>query len=130
MRIPAFLASLVLTLPLSAAIFTVTTASDSGPGSFRQAIIDANAVAGPHSIQFAIGSGPQSIAVLSPLPEVTRDGVDIDARTQPGYAGAPIVELNGAAAGIMVDGLRIMADNGSVRGLVINRFGAVGLYVN
>ena len=129
MRIRVFLASLVLTLPLSAAVFTVTTASDSGLGSFRQAIIDANAVAGPHSINFAVGSGPQTIALLSPLPDVTSDGVNIDATTQPGYVAAPIIELNGAAAGVMVDGLRIVGSNGTVRGFVINRFGSVGVYV-
>ncbi|HEV7764635.1 MAG TPA: IPTL-CTERM sorting domain-containing protein [Thermoanaerobaculia bacterium] len=129
MRIRVFLSSLVFTLPLSAAVFTVTTADDSGPGSFRQAIIEANAVAGPHSIDFAIGTGPQTIAVLSPLPEVTMDGVNIDASTQPGHVAAPIIELNGAAAGLMVDGLRIVGSNVTVRGFVINRFGGVGLYV-
>ena len=36
----------------------VTTANDSGPGSLRQAIIDANAIPGPNTITFAIpGSG-------------------------------------------------------------------------
>jgi hypothetical protein len=60
-------------------VFTVTTTNDDGIGSFRQAILAANAVAGPHTINFAIGSGPRTIALLSPLPDVTMSAVTIDA---------------------------------------------------
>ena len=44
------------------------------------------------------GLGPHSINLLSPLPAIT-DPVLIDGATQPGYAGLPLVELNGAGAG-------------------------------
>ena len=50
----------------------VTNTSDSGPGSLRQAILDANSTPGsPDTIIFAIpGVGPQAIRVDSPLPDL------------------------------------------------------------
>jgi len=42
------------TLPSS---FTVLNTNDSGPGSLRQAILDANAATGSSQIIFNIGSG-------------------------------------------------------------------------
>ncbi|HZY90844.1 MAG TPA: hypothetical protein VFE78_38825, partial [Gemmataceae bacterium] len=48
------------------AVLTVTTVADSGPGSLRQALRDANDTAahpGLDTIDFAIGSGPQTIAL-------------------------------------------------------------------
>src|SRR4051794_10285910 len=41
--------------------YTVTNVNDDGPGSLRQAIIDANANVGADSIGFNIGTGPRSI---------------------------------------------------------------------
>ena len=81
--------------------FVVTNTLDSGPGSLRQAILDANAtpnVGGPDLIRFAIpGSGAHTIQPLSPLPTIT-DPVVLDATTQPGYAGKPVIELDGSLA--------------------------------
>src|SRR5438093_5768759 len=51
--------------------FSVTSANDSGAGSLRQAILDANAAAGADMINFAIGTGLKTIATLSPLPTIT-----------------------------------------------------------
>jgi uncharacterized repeat protein (TIGR01451 family) len=106
--------------------FTVTTTSDGGAGSLRDAIGAANASPGADIIDFKIGSGPQSIAPISPLPQVT-DALTIDGTTQPGYAGSPIIELNGASAGQNANGLVISAPNCTVRGLVINRFPGDGI---
>ena len=51
---------------------TVTTAADSGPGSLRQAILDANGTPGTaHTIQFELPSGPQTINLLTRLPAAT-----------------------------------------------------------
>ena len=51
----------------------------------------------------------------------------IDATTQPGYAGRPLVELNGTYAGSSaVNGLSVSAGNSVIKGLAINRFGGVG----
>src|SRR6266567_8549025 len=106
--------------------FAVINTNDSGPGSLRQAILGANANSGLDTIAFSIGSGPQTIAPLSPLPTIT-DPVIIDGTTQPGYAGAPLIEISGANAGSGADGLSIMAGNSTVLALVINRFQAAFL---
>src|SRR5262249_17746100 len=52
-----------------------------------------------NSIAFTIpGEGVQTIAPGSPLPAITR-GVLIDGWSQPGFAGMPIIELDGSQAG-------------------------------
>src|SRR5437016_3168000 len=51
---------------------TVLNTSDGGPGSLRQAILDANGTPGADTINFNIaGSGVQAIAPASPLPTIT-----------------------------------------------------------
>jgi uncharacterized delta-60 repeat protein/CSLREA domain-containing protein len=114
-------------------LFTVTTAADDGPGSLRQAILEANATAndpaGPDIIQFQIGSGLQTITPLSALPTIT-DAVTIDGWSQPGFAGTPLIELDGESAG-NGHGLSIQAPDTTIRGLVINRFSydAIALFL-
>src|SRR5882672_10125503 len=54
-----------------ATTFTVTNTGDSGAGSFRQAIADANSNAGPDLISFNIpGAGVHTISPLTPLPSI------------------------------------------------------------
>ncbi len=80
--------------PLAAATFTVTTTGDSGAGSLRQAILDANAAAGNDDIAFAIpaglcaANGVCTITVATPLPDIT-GGLVVDAVTQPQIGWAP-----------------------------------------
>jgi hypothetical protein len=66
---------------------TVTTGSDSGPGSLRQAILDANVNNDFSYINFNIpGACPRVVALTgSDLPTITH-GVRIDGWTQPGSA--------------------------------------------
>jgi len=110
------------------ATFVVTDPADSGPGTLRQAILDANsnvASTAADVIAFNLpGDGPvRTIRPLSALPEVT-GLVTIDGRTQPGAA----VELDGSLAGPDVNGLTVSATKGSIiRGLVINRFSGHGV---
>jgi len=101
-------------------IFVVTNTNDSGPGSLRQAIIDSNNNFAQNLIDFNIpGSGVQTIVPLSPLPTLT-DPVTIDGTSQPGYAGKPLIQIDGvSAAG---DGLDVTAYNTMIRGLAITRF--------
>jgi len=98
--------------------------------SLRQAVNSANAAPGHDQIAFAIPpGGPQTIAVVGhDLPAIT-DPVTVDGTTQPGYAGSPIVELDGTAdavgtGGEPPSGLILLADGNTIRGLVINRFAA------
>ncbi|HVK54495.1 MAG TPA: DUF4347 domain-containing protein, partial [Burkholderiales bacterium] len=110
------------------ATFTVTNTSDSGAGSFRQAIIDANAAAGADTIDFNTGGGLATISVTSALPNIT-DVVNIDGTTQPGFVGVPVVELDGSLLATDQDGLRILsgASGSTIRGLIINDFGFAGI---
>jgi parallel beta-helix repeat protein len=116
-------------------LFVVTATADSGPGSLRQAILDANATpddpSGPNIIEFHIGSGGvQTIAPLSALPAIT-DAVTIDGSSQPGFVGTALIELNGENLG-SVDGLDVNAAGSTIRGLVLDHWGnsAVGVFAD
>ena len=65
----------------------VTNTNDSGTGSLRQALIDANSTSGTNPIHFAIGSGcaPHVITLASALPNIS-SSVSIRGYTQPGAA--------------------------------------------
>ncbi|MBE2197252.1 MAG: hypothetical protein IAE79_01500, partial [Anaerolinea sp.] len=105
--------------------YAVTNTDNSGPGSLRQAILDANANPGADSITFAIGASgsQQTIQPTSTLPTITGP-VTIDGWSQggAGYTGPPLIELNGALAGSHISGLTITGGGSTVRGMVINGF--------
>jgi hypothetical protein len=104
------------------AVFNVSTTADSGPGSFRQAILDADAHAGLDTIQFHVSTGPQTIAPLTALPDIT-DPVVVDGTSQNGYNGTPLIILNGSSAPVGTSGLVLSDHSGStVRGLEIIDF--------
>ncbi len=110
----------------------VTNTDDSGLGSLRFAIDCANLLEGPDTITFDIpGDGPHTIAPQSPLPPI-RDRVVIDATTEPGFQGTPLVELDGSAAGAGASGFEIRASAAEsiVRGLAINRFDRHGVFIS
>ena len=96
---------------------------DDGTGActLRAAIEQSNATPARETIPFAIGTGPRTIAPATALPTITNP-VTIDATTQPGYAGAPLIALNGTGAGAGVDGLKVTAGDTTIRGLVVNQF--------
>ncbi len=110
----------VVMTPAPMMTFTVTNINDSGSGSLRQAILDANANPGPDIIVFNLPGPKYTIAPTSNLPIIT-DPVTIDGTTQPGFTGSPIIELRGSIAG-PANGLVITAGSSTVRGLVINFF--------
>lgn len=137
-------ASLMLTTrPAQAADFTVTNTNDSGTGSLRQAILNANNTPGADAINFNIGgsSGVKTIKPASQLP-VIRDTVSIDGYTQSGSLkntekglgktnAKPLIELDGTNAGSGSSGLvtRSGASDSAIKGLVINRFGVDGIQI-
>ena len=136
---------------------TVVSVRDSGQGSMRQAITNANALnnaglaqsgktAGVENLLFmlptgaayagsnagyatAFTSGIASIALASALPQITST-LTIDATTQNGWSSAPVLELNGAAAGASVYGLDVAAANCVVCGLIVNRCTLAGIRLN
>ncbi|MGH3146479.1 MAG: hypothetical protein ACRDTR_11830 [Rubrobacter sp.] len=143
LALAVLLAALAASLMLAAksahasTTFTVTNTNDSGAGSLRQAILDANATSGADVINFNIpGSGVQTIAPTTKLPQIT-EAVSINGYTQPGASANTKavgndailkVELSGASAS-GADGLFITASNSTVKGLVINRWGNAGVYI-
>ena len=85
-----------------AASFRVTTPADSGPGSLRQAITDANTNRGFDGISFAIdpvasGPGPWTIPLRSPLPPI-KDRIAMSGfsqpGSQPGFPARPMIEID------------------------------------
>ncbi|MCP5184674.1 MAG: DUF4347 domain-containing protein, partial [Pseudomonadales bacterium] len=114
------------------ATFTVTNTNDSGAGSLRQAILDANANGGADIINFNIaGTGPHIINLSTSLPDITGQ-VTIDGWSEPDYAGTPVVVLNGAGIGGSGIGIRLTtgSDGSLVRGLVLQNFGDTGLAID
>ena len=139
--IPLILLALTLIIwesaPAHAATFTVTNTNDTGPGSLRQAILDANANAGTDTIDFNIPAvtdsgcnavtGVCTIQPTSALPTIT-DPVIIDGYTQPGASSNTnptgqglntvlMIELDGSLAGANSNGLVITAGSSTMRGL-------------
>jgi hypothetical protein len=117
-----------VTITAPAMTFPVINTNDSGPGSLRQAIINANTTAGADLITFNIGAGgPQSINLAAALDEIT-EAVMIDATTQPGFAGNPIIELPGSVVPTG-DGFHVSKGGTTIRGFVINGFPGEGIFL-
>ena len=108
--------------------FTVTNTNTSGAGSLQQAILDANAMADLDTIDFNIGGGGlQTIVVgASWLGDLT-NSVILDATTQPGYSGTPLIQLDGSGTGAGIDGFRFLTDNSTIKGFIVHSFGDEGL---
>ncbi|MCI0345209.1 MAG: right-handed parallel beta-helix repeat-containing protein, partial [Chloroflexi bacterium] len=99
-------------------------------GTLRQFILNSNAISGVQTSNFSIGSGLRTIAVTgAALPTIT-DAVILDATTQEGFAGTPLIELDGTGAGLGADGLTITAGASTVRGFVIGRFSRDGISIS
>ena len=104
--------------------YLVTNLNDSGTGSFRQAILNANNNAGADTIQFNVAG---IIHLQSNLAAIN-DTVTINATTAPGYTNAPVVELdfNGKAGLTFASG----ADNSVLRGFSLVNANGAGLTIN
>ena len=80
------------------------------------------------TILFDIGSGTQTIAPSSALPQITH-AVVIDGTSQTGFSGSPLIVLNGTKAGSETNGLDITASGCAIKSLVINGFGGNGVVI-
>ena len=125
---------------------TVVNVNDSGAGSLRQAILDANGLAGStHTISFALPAGPQTIDLLSPLPVATvplvvqldaTQNVTVDspfgggqdtfsALTQSGAGRLTLSGTNNFTGNIQVDGGSLQINAGGVPAANSQPFGPV-----
>ena len=125
-------------------VATVTNVNDSGPGSLRQAITDANAgglCGATATINFNIpGPAPYVISLNSPLPTISCHDTTIDGYSQPGASAntlgsgnnaSIVITLNGAIMTPPAAGLTIGGDNILVAGLVIKKFiGQPGILIS
>jgi hypothetical protein len=127
---------LVITTP---AVFTVINVNDAGAGSFRQAIINANANCGHDTVKFNMGAGgPFTITLASALPNLTDNaGVTIDGFSQTGSSPntIPVFNTTGATpmnpvyqiilgnSGVIPTALILASDNNVIQGLVMQNFG-------
>lgn len=143
---------------LAANVIVVTNTLDSGAGSLRQAIEDANQSAEPVRIEFSIlgtdagfvdvdsalsvpGADSDAdvfhIELQSALPAINNvngQSVTLDATTQSAFTGntnpnGPEIELSAAMVGPITHGLQINSANVAIQGLVINQFQGNGILV-
>ena len=105
-------------------LFVVTTTADNGDdtnppkGYLRQAISNANdnppAPGTQNQILFNIpGTGPFTITLLGLLPEITTPVV-LDGTSQPGYAGSPIIAIDGRTHNFLTDSMFGFSGDGLV----------------
>ena len=143
-RLATAICVLLAAAGMTASTFTVINTNDSGAGSLRQAILDANANPGADTIDFDIsGSGVHTIAPATGLPAIT-DPVTIEGFSQTGSSantngpGLPDnsvhgIEIDGTNTGFGLDVgvLTFSAGSGgsTARGLVINRGKNAGISI-
>ena len=105
----------------NAANYVVINTNDSGNGSLRQAIINADSNTPPNTISFQIpGSGPFTISPQSTFPPLNQPVV-VDGTTQPGYANVPLIQINAAGISASSDALTLSGGGSTITGLAIVR---------
>jgi hypothetical protein len=128
--------------PGLALTYTVTSTADTGAGSLRQAIINANANAGPDTINFNIvGGGVHTITPLTKLPNIS-EALTINGYSQPGASANTNAPNQGSNANILIEingenlngfdgyGLDVVATGVTVRGLALNRWKGSAIRAN
>lgn len=120
----------------------VTTCSDAGTGSLREAMTLANTHAGPDSILFAIprgvpghnaGAGIWRIAPQTQLPAITDNGLIIKGFSQSEFLGnnenpfGPEIVIDGSSCEPYASGIRVTGSGVTIAGLTINNFARLGI---
>jgi hypothetical protein len=119
-RIAVTLALLLPHIAASAATIPVTSNADSGANTLRAAIVTANGTPAADTIVFNLAAGQRTIALATPLRTITAT-LDIDGTSQPGFAGVPLVRIDGVSPASGQGALSIDANSSVVRGLMITR---------
>ncbi len=121
----------------AATTFTVTNVNDSGTGSLRQAIIDANNGSTNAVIAFAIpGTGPFKISPSTDLDAIVVPVV-VDGYSEPGSSPATAslpahIEIQIDGAGTIPEGIQVSDSSGTttVKGLSVTNFTDCGICLN
>jgi hypothetical protein len=122
--------------PATAAVFTVTTTADSGAGSLRQAITDANASAADDIIEFnfAAGTAPYTITLRSALPSIattstagtlTITGLGASSLTIDANQGNFSIFSINAAGNLTISGVTVTGANSAGTGGAFNNSGTL-----
>lgn len=105
--------------------YTVTNLNDSGNGSLRQAIQNANAHAGADVINFSVAG---VITLTSGALSTIMGQVDLHGDSAPGFAGSPVVEVNfNGFAGLQFSA---GASGSAVRSLALDNASGAGVTIN
>ncbi len=121
----------------------VTNTDDSGAGTLRQAITDANLHVGADTITFAIPtsdqgyspvSGVWTIRPVTPLPDLTDHGTTIDGLSQTAFLGdsnpkGPEIQIDGSQVGTPSNGLTLRSGLNRIVGLCITGFSWNGILI-
>ena len=139
--------------PLIAIVNSTGDASDTTPGdgvcdtgglnsegnpecTHRAAIEEANAGTAVSVINYAIPAsdaghtaGIWTMTPATDYPVLTLP-VTLDATTQPGFAGDPVIQLDGSAVGSSSAGIMIHSDDSEVRGFIVHSFVDEGIEID
>lgn len=101
--------------PVEATTSTVTATRDSGAGTLRQTILEANTSSEPALIQFNLpGSGVRKIRPTSPLPTIT-NRVTLDGYSQAGSHPNTLVQGDDAVILVEIDGTGLVSSGIGLR---------------
>ncbi len=142
---PFDISNAVFTIPAALGMkFVVTNTYDSGPGSLRDAVKNANINPGLDKIQFNIPDtvsgynssyGVWEIELQTQLPAIS-DPVLIDGYSQKNFIGSdrnpfgPEIFLNGINAGQYTSGLIATSSGVLINNLIISNFNRAGIQMN
>jgi hypothetical protein len=106
-----------MTATATATIFPVTNTNDAGTGSFRQAILDANAAgAGPHQIVFNVHG---QITLNASLPTITAKKLSIDGENK--------ITLYSTGTNSVINPFVINADSVTIRNFTVQNNGDIDI---
>jgi len=112
--------------PAGAATFDVTSTNDSGPGSLRQAVADANLAPGADTISFAVGGTIRLTSGIAVSSGLALEGPGADLLTVSGGGTSPILFAS-ATTNLTISGLTLAdgAAPGQGGGAINNNGGTV-----